>query len=356
MFVAAIAQISYVLTSDLTFVGFLRYVGLFVPIWWAWMGFTFYANRFDTDDLPYRLLTLVAMLAIAALAVNVRDALVGGSASFALSYACIRLVLLVLYARARRHVEQARPLATLYLCFFGAAAFLWLVSIAVPEPGRYWLWAAALALELSAPILGWRLIPQAPVDPRHLPERFGLLTIIVLGESVLAVVVGTADVQWRVSTALAATAGFVSAAALWWLYFDFLDDTFVGRSIVRGLVFTYANFLVVVGLASLGTGVKLAVLATGPGTRYDDTGWVLGAGTAIFMLGLVAIQLATPPMLFDVDVWLRIGTAALAGALAALSPVLSPLVIAWLVAAALVLQVAVELARHEEHVGGQSPV
>jgi low temperature requirement protein LtrA len=356
VFVAAIAQISYVLTDDLTFGGFVRYIGLFVPIWWAWMGFTFYANRFDTDDLPYRLLTLVAMLAIAALAVNVRDALSGGSGGFALSYACVRLVLLVLYARARRHVEQARPLATLYLAFFGAAVVLWFVSIAVPEPGRYWLWAAALAIELSAPVFGWRLIPVAPIDPRHLPERFGLLTIIVLGESVLAVVVGTSDVQWRLSTALAATAGFVSAASLWWLYFDFLDDTFVGRSIVRGLVFTYANFFVVVGLASLGTGVKLAVLATGPGGRYDDTGWVLGAGTAMFMIGLVAIQLATPPMLFDVDVWLRLGTAAFAAGLAGLSSVLSPHVIAWLLAASLALQVAVELARHEEHVGREGSV
>jgi low temperature requirement protein LtrA len=139
--VAAIAQISYVLTRDLTFVGFLRYLGLFVPIWWARMGFTFYANRFDTDDLPYRLLILLAMLAIAALAVNVRDALAGGSAGFALSYACVRLVLLALYARARRHVEEARPGATLYLGFFGASVVLWLLSIAVPEPGRYWLWA-----------------------------------------------------------------------------------------------------------------------------------------------------------------------------------------------------------------------
>ncbi len=143
----------------------------------------------------------------------------------------------------------------------------------MPEPGPLLALGRRLTLELSAPIFGWRLIPQAPVDPRHLPERFGLLTIIVLGESVLAVVVGTADVQWHVSTALAATAGFVSAAALWWLYFDFLDDTLVGRSIARGLVFTYTNFLVVVGLASLGTGVKLAVLATGPGTRYDNSGW-----------------------------------------------------------------------------------
>jgi hypothetical protein len=72
------------------------------------------------------------------------------------------------------------------------------------------------------------------------------------------------------------------------------------------------------------------------------------------MLGLVAIQLATPPLIFDVDV--QLGTVALAGALAVVSSAFSPLAIAWLVAVALVLQVVVELARHEEHVRGESPV
>ena len=112
VFVAAIAELSYVLLADVTVGGFARYLGYFVPIWWAWMGFTFYANRFDTDDLPYRLLTLAGMLGIAALAVNVRHVLEGARAenAFVLSYVAIRLVLLVLYARARRHVERPASL------------------------------------------------------------------------------------------------------------------------------------------------------------------------------------------------------------------------------------------------------
>ncbi len=138
---AAIAQISYVLTRDLTFVGFLRYLGLFVPIWWAWMGFTFYANRFDTDDLPYRLLILLAMLAIAALAVNVRDALAGGSAGFALSYACVRLVLLALYARARRHVERRARARRSTSASSARRSSSGSSRSRCRSPGRYWLWA-----------------------------------------------------------------------------------------------------------------------------------------------------------------------------------------------------------------------
>ena len=85
VFVVAVAQASYVLTEHLTVSRLFAYLGIFVPIWWAWMGFTFYANRFDTDDLLYRLLILLAMLAIAALAVNTRHATSSSSAGFAAS-------------------------------------------------------------------------------------------------------------------------------------------------------------------------------------------------------------------------------------------------------------------------------
>src|ERR671918_757718 len=100
VFVVTIAELGTRLSGDVTLHGFLEFMALFVPVWWAWAGFTFYANRFDTDDLLYRLLILVAMFAVAALATTVPDAFEGGSAGFALSYVCIRLVLLALYGRA----------------------------------------------------------------------------------------------------------------------------------------------------------------------------------------------------------------------------------------------------------------
>jgi low temperature requirement protein LtrA len=351
VFVAAIAELSYVLLADVTVGGFARYLGYFVPIWWAWMGFTFYANRFDTDDLPYRLLTLAGMLGIAALAVNVRHVLEGPSAenAFVLSYVAIRLVLLVLYARARRHVERARPLATVFLTLFGLAVLVWLASLFVAAPWRYVLWAVALGIELVAPLRAWRLIRNAPIHARHIPERFGLLTIIVLGESVFAVVVGTANVQWHVGTALTAIAGFVIAASLWWLYFDFLDSGgALGRGLLGGLVFTYTNFLIVAGLGSLGTGVKLAIFDAAGRDHYADTSWVMCAGMALFLAGLGVIHLVTPPTRVDLDVALRFGSAAYALALVPLVTVVPPAAIAWLLAAAGIAQVGVELFHHGE--------
>jgi low temperature requirement protein LtrA len=348
VFVAAVGQLANALTADPSATRFFEFLGLFVPVWWAWMGFTFYANRFDTDDLPYRLLSLLAMFCVAALATTIPSAFDGATTGFPLAYVAVRVVLLVLYARASRHVPEARALARTFLSRFGLAVLIWLASLAVDSPWAYLLWGLALAIELVTPIPAWRLLRGAPVHPRHLPERFGLLTLIVLGESVFAVVVGVSKVSWDAGSAVAAAAGFLVAAALWWIYFDFLDEgALTARGILGGLTYTYMNYFVVVGLAVLGAGVKLAILAGGGDHHFDETSWLLSAGLAMTMVGLAVIQLVTGPVVLDADVWLRLATAAFALALVPFA--LAPLAVVLLVAGVLVAQVVYELARHEGH-------
>ncbi|MBA3365324.1 MAG: low temperature requirement protein A [Actinobacteria bacterium] len=118
---------------------------------------------------------------------------------------------------------------------------------------------------------------------------------------------------------------------------------------MSGLVFTYAHFPVVAGIATTGVGVRLAILSAGNESRYDEVGWVCAAGIALCMMGLAAIQLATPPTLFDIDVWLRLATAALALALVPAALVVEPLTIVWVLALAVAAQVGFELRGHESH-------
>ena len=124
----AIAALGELLALDTSLRGFLRYGALFVPVWWAWVGYTFYADRFETDDLIYRLLVLLAMLAIAGIALNTSLAFSSLSASrvLAASYVGVRLILLLLYARAYRHEPRARPLCGSYLVGFSIGAAFWL--------------------------------------------------------------------------------------------------------------------------------------------------------------------------------------------------------------------------------------
>jgi low temperature requirement protein LtrA len=357
VFVVAVAQLAQELGNDVTAGGFFRFLAFFVPVWWAWMGFTFYANRFDTDDLPYRLAILAAMLGVAALATTLPDAWAGTSRGFVLAYVFVRLMLLLLYVRAIRHVVEGRANAIFSFAAFSVAVVIWLSSLLVAPPMRYWVWVIALAIEIGAPLVGWRLIPSAPVDPRHAPERLGLLTIIVLGESVFAVVLAITDVNWSTEALLAALGGFLCAAAFWWIYFEFVNPEYLfvalrrhGR-ILRGLVFVYSNFPIIAGVAALGVGVKLAILAAGGQAAYDDSGWLLCAGLALSMAGLAAVELVMPPYWLAIDFWMRVATAVLALALIPFASSLSPLLIVWILAVALVAQVTVELLAHEQHMG-----
>ena len=145
VFVAAVAELSLNLIDDPSLGGLLGYLGLFVPVWWAWMGFTFYANRFDSDDLAYRLLTLAGMFAVAALATTVHGALDDGQLGFTIAYVSIRCALLFLYGRAIVHVEVGRRLAAWYFTVFGFAVLIWTASLLFGGPLRYWLWALALS-------------------------------------------------------------------------------------------------------------------------------------------------------------------------------------------------------------------
>jgi low temperature requirement protein LtrA len=106
VFVVAVAQLATKLSKDTSAAGFGTFCGLFLPALWAWIGFAFYANRFDTDDVLYRAMKMAAMLGIAALAVNVPHATTEhGSVGFAVSYVSVRAVLLAMYLRARPHAS-----------------------------------------------------------------------------------------------------------------------------------------------------------------------------------------------------------------------------------------------------------
>jgi low temperature requirement protein LtrA len=127
----------------------------------------------------------------------------------------------VLNLRAYRHVPLARPLIGRYVAAFSFSVALWTISLAVPEPWRFLLWGIGLAVDFGVPaLIGPRFVGRVPLHASHIPERFALFTIIVLGESVVAVALGVAGSDWELSSAAGAALGFLAVACLWWTYFD----------------------------------------------------------------------------------------------------------------------------------------
>jgi len=286
VFVVAIAELSHQLVLDHSTGGFLRFAGLFVPVYVAWQGYMAYADRFDTDDVAFRVAYFAGMLAIAAMAVQIGDVAHGDhSAGFAIAYVTLRAPILALYWRGWRAVPEARALIRFYGTGYGAGAAIWLVSLAVETPYRYAVWAVALVLELSLPPLTTRIHRRVRTSPSHLPERWALFTLIVLGESVVAVALETSGSHWRLESAVSAVLGFAALAAIWWLYFDRQAGVVLRGSTLVVVVYSYAHLPLLVGLAATSAGLRLLIDRAG-----EDH---LGAGASVAFLGGVVLFLVS---------------------------------------------------------------
>jgi low temperature requirement protein LtrA len=173
-------------------------------------------------------------------------------------------VLVVQYFRATS-VTAARRLTTWYLVGHGIAAALWLVSSLVPVPVRYVIWTIAFVLDLGTPWGAVRHSVSIPPDPDHLPERFGLFTLILLGESIVAVMHGIEHQEyWSVPAASAALTGMAIAFAVWWWYFDVAHATTAQPvqthgDAVRLHVWSYAHLPLYLGLVVAFVGIQLIV-------------------------------------------------------------------------------------------------
>ncbi|WP_416350870.1 low temperature requirement protein A [Rivularia sp. UHCC 0363] len=348
VFVVAVSQIAHYLQQDVSLKGFLGFVFLFIPVWWAWIGTTFYANRFDSDDIKHRLLTGLQMLAVAALAVNIHHGLGETSVGFAIAYAATRFVLVLEYLRVIKHIPQARGLATHYCTGFSIAAVLWLVSAFVPIPIRFVLWGLGLVIDFSTVITTKRFQIALLPHPEHLPERFGLFTIIVLGEAIIAVVNGVSEQKWDVQSAISAVFGFSIAFGLWWIYFEnvtgsVLQGTGANKKIGLFQVWLYGHLLLVIGLATTGVGVEHVIMSDANQALPTPQRWLICGGVALCLLSLSILHRTGIIFKCKVRAKYRLGAAAILIFLAVVGISLQPVVVIGLIAVVCATQVIEDL-------------
>src|SRR5215204_3463371 len=145
VFVLAVAQVTQILVKNSDIVGFLEFAILFVPIWWSWVGFTFYADRFESNETTYRVFTFAAMLAVSAFSLTLSNAFTpAGDFSLVIAYVLVRSILIGLYIRAAYYVPLARPLILRLVTGFAAGVVIFLVSLLAEPPLRYYIWRTAL--------------------------------------------------------------------------------------------------------------------------------------------------------------------------------------------------------------------
>ncbi len=294
-FVAAVAALAAYLHHHPTSGGLLWFAALFVPVWWAWMGYSWYASAFDNDDVVFRVSWLGAMLLVIALAAGIGPAAGGRSDAFALTYGLLMSLLALLFARAARHERAARRFAVRYAAGDAVGASLWLVSLAVDQPVRYAVWVVAMAVLMATPPLAVRAYAGKAFNAAHIAERYGLFTIIVLGESVVAVGASLADSGFDLATGVTAALGFAAAAALWWVYFDSVRwSPLTRQSLLRSFTWGYGHLVVFAGIAAAAVGVHLAAEAAQHGETVGVVGrLLLFGGAGAFLLATAVIHAIT---------------------------------------------------------------
>lgn len=330
-FVVALGELALHFAKDLGVDGWLWSVGTFVALWWVWAGYTVYANRFDSDDVAYRVSKLAAMGAVLGCAAALPTAADGIPTSFVLCYAATQVLLAVLYLRAAWHLSEAGPVARVYLTGLGGGALLWLASLAVAPTTRAWFGLAAVIIAGVAPVVGRRRTAAVTLHLEHLPERVGLLVILVLGEVTAAVVLGLKEAHWTASSTVAAGLAFVLGAALWWLYFDTagaaatssLQDAMADggedeeeeeeESTSAFDFYLYGQLPATLGLLIAGVGVEHAVAEAGKQALPVSTLLPMCVGVALYLLALAATQAALRRDASRNTLWPALGSAGLLG-------------------------------------------
>jgi redox-sensitive bicupin YhaK (pirin superfamily) len=221
------------------------------------------------------------------LAVNLKGAFNQSANLFALSYLAIRVILLLLYLRVHITLPEVRPVAALFLIGFGIGQTIWIASLFIPTPAKYFIWIVSLFSEFATPWVGNRMLSQVSVHSTHLPERLGLFTLIVLGELIIAVVSGVSGVLWTTPAAVKAVIAFTSAVLIWVYYFDFYQECTHHIQLGSGQLHIYGHLIVYIGLVTYAAGVKEAIL-------HQQWNWVtivlLAAGLFEFFAPLMFIK------------------------------------------------------------------
>lgn len=324
---AAVSQISQGLNLDPSPKGLAVFTGLFIPIWWIWAGHTVYATRFDTDDFIYRLLTFLQMFAVIGMAVagparslriwrGLRSGLSGGARNT-----------LSLLARAFYHVPEARRFNSVYLIGFGAGASIWAASLFLESGAQFILWGISLTIELATPWYVWvRKDPLTSVSASHIPERLGLFTIIVLGESLFADVRGLTEQHWEIRAFLSAFLGFLLAVCVWWIYFRHLERAIGRIKLWSGQPYIYSHFPLLAGIIIMSAGLLNAIIESGLPSLPDGTIILLWGGFFMWLAAGFLLHNMTNPAEARASAFRYLGMLAAVWILAALSLMMPPVV------------------------------
>lgn len=359
VFAFAVTQLSHTLLDDLTLRSALQVGLLLLGVWWVWIYTSWVTNWLDPERVPVRACLFVLMLAGLVMSASLPGAFAGTGPAFAVAYVFMQVgrTLFFLWAVRGERVSMVRNFQRI-LVWLSLSAVFWIAGAAADGDARLMLWAAALAIEFVSPALYFRVpglgrstLADWNVDGAHMAERCALFVIIALGESLLVSGATFAKTAWSAPTAAAFIIAFVSAVAMWWLYFDKGEHAGVHRISSAAdpgrharVAYTYLHLPIVAGIIVSAVADELVLAHPGHATTAGVAAMI--GGPALYLVGVGAFKWVCndrplPPLSHLVGLFMLATLA-----VPAFAHLLSALAVAALACAALVLVAAWEHVSH----------
>lgn len=288
----ASAQLHHALSHGDFVHGITSYAMVFFALWWAWMNFTWFATSFDTDDWLYRVTTIVQMGGVLVFASGIPAAFEHGDFTVpVIGYIVMRIAMVAQWLRASRGAGELRSATRRYAFGIAAVQVLWILFLLIPAGAAQLVAFVVFALiEVSVPVFA-EYRRQTPWHPHHITERYGLFTLIVLGESLLAsanaIIDASHELESFVPLISISVLTLAVTASLWWIYFwppHHRAITTFGRSLRYG----YTHYAVFAAAAAFSAGieVELDVLTGESHLSNVVASYTVTIPIAIFLLGI----------------------------------------------------------------------
>ncbi|WP_185759179.1 low temperature requirement protein A [Kribbella jejuensis] len=290
------AQLHHALSEKHITSGVLSYAMVFFAIWWAWMNFTWFATSFATDDWLYRVLTIVQMSGVLVLAAGIEKVFADHDFTVVvIGYVVMRMAMIAQWLRAARSGGGNRRTAQFYAGGIAIVQVLWLTLLVMPGSVQVIAWVVFVIAELAVPIVAERR-GVTPWHPHHITERYGLFTLILLGESLLAsanAIIEAVHDHESLGPLIALSAlTLVVTAALWWIYFWPPHHTAI-TSFRRSLRYGYVHYFVFAAAGAFSAGIEVEIDSITHHTELSEVAasYTVTIPIAIFVVGIWWIAL-----------------------------------------------------------------
>ncbi|TPV95196.1 MAG: hypothetical protein B7733_11225 [Myxococcales bacterium FL481] len=295
VFVAAFLSLGRGMGENLSMTGVAVFAAAFVPLWTAWTGFTFFENRYTLDDFVHRVMVLLQMLSAAGMALTAADVLEGDTVGFCVAAGTTKLLIAVMHARAGVQVAQAQAYSRYWAGVFALGGGAWLLAAVVPSPWSYGLWLAGTLAVVAAPLSrqSLALAQTLPIDFGHLGERYGFLTIFVLGGSFVNVVRSLAHHHAAWTQLAAGAVALLLTCGIWWVYFDDVAGTRTKEMRGARFVWLYAHLPLQAGVTAVGVAAEKTIAFSWDAPAAPEARWLLAGALATVYASVAAIDSVT---------------------------------------------------------------